>query len=84
MCSPNNPTGNSFKYCDVLKLINEFDGIIVLDEAYIDFSSNNSLTGLINEHDNLIITQTLSKAYGMAGARIGYGIVKQENNRLYK
>jgi histidinol-phosphate aminotransferase len=45
LCSPNNPTGNSFKYCDVLKLINEFDGIIVLDEAYIDFSSNNSLTG---------------------------------------
>ena len=74
LCSPNNPTGNSFKYCDVLKLINEFDGIIVLDEAYIDFSSNNSLTGLINEHDNLIITQTLSKAYGMAGLRLGIGL----------
>ena len=74
LCSPNNPTGNSFKYCDVLKLINEFDGIIVLDEAYIDFSSNNSLTGLINEHDNLIITQTLSKAYGMAGLRLGMGL----------
>ena len=74
LCSPNNPTGNSFKYCDVLKLINEFDGIIVLDEAYIDFSSNNSLTELINEHDNLIITQTLSKAYGMAGLRLGMGL----------
>jgi histidinol-phosphate aminotransferase len=74
LCSPNNPTGNSFKYCDVLKLINEFDGIIVLDEAYIDFSSNNSLTELINEHDNLIITQTLSKAYGMAGLRLGIGL----------
>jgi len=74
LCSPNNPTGNSFKYCDVLKLINEFDGIIVLDEAYIDFSSNNSLTGLINEHDNLIITQTLSKAFGMAGLRLGMGL----------
>ena len=73
LCSPNNPTGNSFKYCDVLKLINEFDGIIVLDEAYIDFSSNNSLTELINEHD-LIITQTLSKAYGMAGLRLGMGL----------
>lgn len=74
LCSPNNPTGNSFKYCDVLKLINEFDGIIVLDEAYIDFSSNNSLTGLIDEHENLIITQTLSKAYGMAGLRLGMGL----------
>ena len=74
LCSPNNPTGNSFKYCDVLKLINEFDGIIVLDEAYVDFSSNNSLTGLINEYENLIITQTLSKAYGMAGLRLGMGL----------
>lgn len=74
LCSPNNPTGNSFKYCDVLKLINEFDGIIVLDEAYVDYSSNNSLTGLINEYENLIITQTLSKAYGMAGLRLGMGL----------
>lgn len=74
LCSPNNPTGNSFKLHDVVKLINEFDGIIVLDEAYIDFSTSNSLIALINKHDNLIITQTLSKAYGMAGLRLGMAL----------
>ena len=74
LCSPNNQTGNSFKLHDVVKLINEFDGIIVLDEAYIDFSTSNSLIALINKHDNLIITQTLSKAYGMAGLRLGMAL----------
>ena len=73
LCSPNNPTGNSFKFSEIVKLIIEFDGIVVLDEAYIDFSSNKSLIELIDKYDNIIITQTLSKAYGMAGLRLGMG-----------
>lgn len=74
LCSPNNPTGNSFTNEDIVFLINNFWGIVVVDEAYIDFSANISLVGLIEKYDNLIILQTLSKAYGLAGLRIGLAI----------
>ncbi|MEO2143819.1 MAG: aminotransferase class I/II-fold pyridoxal phosphate-dependent enzyme, partial [Flavobacteriaceae bacterium] len=73
LCSPNNPTGNSFDINDLNDLIKDFKGIVVVDEAYIDFSSQKSLISLIDKHDNLIITQTMSKAYGMAGIRLGMG-----------
>lgn len=71
LCSPNNPTGNSFDNATVEKLLKEFNGIIVIDEAYIDFSGQESWLNRLEEFPNLIITQTLSKAYGMAGIRLG-------------
>jgi len=79
LCSPNNPTGNSFEINVLDNLIKKFNGIVVVDEAYIDFSSQKSLTNLINKYENLIITQTMSKAYGMAGIRLGMGI---SNNKI--
>ena len=71
LCSPNNPTGNSFSDENVLKLVENFNGLIVIDEAYIDFSQKESWLSKIDEYPNLIITQTLSKAYGLAGIRLG-------------
>lgn len=73
LCSPNNPTGNSFDTNDLIDIIKGFEGVVVVDEAYIDFSSKQSLISLINDNNNLIITQTMSKAYGMAGIRLGMG-----------
>ncbi|WP_418509928.1 histidinol-phosphate transaminase [Corallibacter sp.] len=71
LCSPNNPTANSFESSKIEKLISKFSGIVVIDEAYIDFSKNESWLNRINEFPNLIVTQTLSKAYGLAGIRLG-------------
>jgi histidinol-phosphate aminotransferase len=71
LCSPNNPTGNSFSDESVVKLLQNFKGLIVIDEAYIDFSENPSWMIEMDEYPNLIITQTLSKAYGLAGIRLG-------------
>lgn len=71
LCSPNNPTANSFDKDKVETLINNFKGIVVIDEAYIDFSEEESWLCRLNEFPNLIITQTLSKAYGLAGIRLG-------------
>jgi len=71
LCSPNNPTGNSFSQENVETLLKSFKGLVVIDEAYIDFSSEGSWLLRLNEFPNLIITQTLSKAYGMAGIRLG-------------
>ena len=78
LCSPNNPTGNSFDTNDLTALIKGFNGVVVVDEAYIDFSSKQSLISLINDNNNLIITQTMSKAYGMAGIRLGMGFSNQK------
>jgi histidinol-phosphate aminotransferase len=71
LCSPNNPTGNSFSDESVVKLLENFKGLVVIDEAYIDFSDKESWLAKIDEYPNLIITQTLSKAYGLAGIRLG-------------
>jgi histidinol-phosphate aminotransferase len=71
LCSPNNPTGNSFSDENVAYLLQNFNGLIVIDEAYIDFSKKQSWMNELDEYPNLIITQTLSKAYGMAGIRLG-------------
>lgn len=71
LCSPNNPTANSFNSKKIEQLIRKFNGIVVVDEAYIDFSSQESWLGRLNEFSNLIVTQTLSKAYGLAGIRLG-------------
>ena len=71
LCSPNNPTANSFNADLVQRLIIGFNGIVVIDEAYIDFSSQESWLSKLDAFPNLIVTQTLSKAYGLAGIRLG-------------
>lgn len=71
ICSPNNPTGNAFQKKHIKELLNNFHGLVVVDEAYIDFSENKSWISSLPKHPNLIVTQTLSKAYGMAGIRLG-------------
>ena len=78
LCSPNNPTGNSFSRNDLIDLIESFNGVVVIDEAYIDFSSNSSLVNLIDKYNNLIVTQTMSKAFGMAGIRLGMGFANKK------
>ena len=78
LCSPNNPTGNSFDFEKIKKLITEFDGIVVVDEAYIDFSQQESCVSLLNEFQNLVVLQTFSKALGMAGARLGIAFTSTE------
>jgi histidinol-phosphate aminotransferase len=71
LCSPNNPTGNSFSDESVVSLLQNFNGLVVIDEAYIDFSKKQSWVNELDEYPNLVITQTLSKAYGLAGIRLG-------------
>lgn len=71
LCSPNNPTGNSFSEEKILEILNNFNGLVVIDEAYIDFSESESWINRLDNYPNLVVTQTLSKAYGMAGIRLG-------------
>ncbi len=78
LCSPNNPTANSFEADRIEKLINSFNGIVVIDEAYIDFSTQESWVSRLDEFPNLIVTQTLSKAYGLAAIRLGICYASQE------
>lgn len=78
LCSPNNPSGNSFRREDILTLLQSFTGLVVIDEAYIDFSTQKSLVSDLSSYSNLIITQTLSKAYGLAGIRLGICIASEE------
>ena len=74
LCSPNNPTGNSFPREDMLRLADEFGGMVVVDEAYIDFAEAESLRSEIAQRPNLIILQTMSKARAMAGLRVGLAL----------
>ena len=71
LCSPNNPTANSFSDEAVVFLLKNFKGLVVIAEAYIDFSNKQSWMNELDEYPNLVITQTLSKAYGLAGIRLG-------------
>lgn len=71
LCSPNNPTANGMKRTDLLKLIAQFPGIVVVDEAYIDFSGQESMAGLVQQYPNLVVLQTFSKSFGLAGIRLG-------------
>lgn len=79
ICSPNNPTGNAFSNSELLSLAEAFDGILVVDEAYIDFSKVGSLASRVAEMDNVVVLQTMSKAAGMAGLRLGMAF---SNNRI--
>ncbi|AUS06781.1 histidinol-phosphate transaminase [Pseudotamlana carrageenivorans] len=78
ICSPNNPTGNSFASEAISNLLKSFKGIVVIDEAYIDFSNEESWASRLLEFPNLIVTQTLSKAYGLAGIRLGLCFASEE------
>jgi len=78
LCSPNNPSGNSFSADKVEELLLKFNGLVVIDEAYIDFSEEQSWLKKLGEFPNLIITQTLSKAYGLAGIRLGICYASEE------
>ena len=74
LCSPNNPTGNSFPREDMLRLADEFEGMVVVDEAYIDFAEAESLKSEIAQRPNVIVLQTMSKAWAMAGLRVGLAL----------
>ena len=75
MCSPNNPTGRILKEDLIISLINKFpNSIFIIDEAYMDFCENLTLLNLINKYPNLIFVKTFSKAFSLAGLRVGYGI----------
>lgn len=78
LCSPNNPTGNSLDRDEIYKILKGFEGIVVLDEAYIDFSSEPSFVSELKKFPNLIILQTLSKAWGAAGIRLGMAFASPE------
>jgi histidinol-phosphate aminotransferase len=77
ICSPNNPTGNCMNYQDIRYIIDNFKGIVVIDEAYIDFSKKPSFCELVPVHPNLIVMQTFSKALGLAAARVGIAYTNQ-------
>lgn len=71
ICSPNNPTGNLMNRSDVEYILDNFKGVVLVDEAYVDFADDASLIPLIDKYDNLIVSQTFSKAWGLAAARVG-------------
>ena len=71
ICSPNNPTGNLISSKKIVQLLENFNGLVVIDEAYIDFANQKSWISKLNNYPNLVVTQTLSKAYGLAGIRLG-------------
>lgn len=78
ICSPNNPTGNSINYQDIEILLNNFPGLVVIDEAYINFSRQRSLLQELKEYPNLVILQTFSKAWGLAALRLGMAFASEE------
>lgn len=78
LCSPNNPTGNSMNRNEIRKVIAGFQGIVIVDEAYIDFSSEPSLLSELKQYPNLVVLQTLSKAWGSAGVRLGMAFASYE------
>lgn len=78
VCSPNNPSGNLMKREAIIELLEKFNGIVVVDEAYIDFAETESFTKLIDRYPNLIVLQTFSKAWGMAALRCGMAFAQKE------
>jgi histidinol-phosphate aminotransferase len=78
ICSPNNPTGNSMDRRSIEMILNNFDGLVVIDEAYINFSRQKSFVADLNEYPNLVVMQTLSKAWGLAGLRMGMAFASKE------
>ena len=78
ICSPNNPTGNSLDSIDIETILNHFNGIVVVDEAYINFSKQKSFAQSLIDYPNLVVLQTLSKAWGLAGIRLGMAFASKD------
>lgn len=78
LCSPNNPTGNLIDQVDIVRIIEAFDGIVVVDEAYIDFADQPTMVGCLDRYPNLVVLHTFSKAWGMAGLRLGAAFASKE------
>jgi histidinol-phosphate aminotransferase len=78
LCSPNNPSGNAFSQEKIRDIVESFSGLVVIDEAYIDFSAQESWLEKLDKYPNLVVTQTLSKAFGMAGIRLGVCYASRE------
>ncbi|MGB8192595.1 MAG: histidinol-phosphate transaminase [Chitinophagaceae bacterium] len=78
LCSPNNPTGNSLLREDVEMVLNNFEGLVIIDEAYINFSRQRSFSRELEEYPNLVVMQTLSKAWGLAALRVGTAFASEE------
>lgn len=78
LCSPNNPTGNLINKEDIRKLAEKYESIIIVDEAYADFCINGSVADLVSSHENIIVLRTFSKAWGLAGARLGYCVASSK------
>ncbi|MFV0529871.1 MAG: histidinol-phosphate transaminase [Flavobacteriales bacterium] len=83
ICSPNNPTGNLIKKSAIQFILKNFKGIVIIDEAYIDFTDEESIINLINQYNNLIVSQTFSKAWGLASVRIGIAYADKEIISFY-
>lgn len=83
ICSPNNPTGNSLNRNEILSVIERFEGIVIVDEAYIDFADQMSMRQELPSHPNLIILQTMSKAWGSAAIRLGMAFASKEIVSIY-
>ncbi|MNZ00217.1 Histidinol-phosphate aminotransferase [compost metagenome] len=83
ICSPNNPTGNSIRRQDIETVLNNFQGLVVVDEAYINFSAVKSFTQELTEYPNLVVLQTLSKAWGLAALRLGMAFASKEIIAVY-
>lgn len=78
LCSPNNPTSNSLNRDDIIYLLEQFKGIVVVDEAYIDFSIRRGILERLNDYPNLVVLQTFSKAWGLAGIRLGMAFASKQ------
>ncbi len=78
LCSPNNPTSNNLDRNEIIRVINRFEGLVIVDEAYIDFSPGTTLLNILDQHPNLVVLQTFSKAWGLAGIRLGIAFSNQE------
>ncbi|MDE1191537.1 MAG: histidinol-phosphate transaminase [Arachidicoccus sp.] len=83
LCSPNNPTGNSLNRNDIETVLNNFNGIVVIDEAYINFARQKSFLQELKEYPNLVVLQTFSKAWGLAGLRLGMMFASEEMIRVF-
>lgn len=78
ICSPNNPTGNSIDRTDIEMILSSFEGIVVIDEAYINFARQKTFIQELTEYPNLVVMQTLSKAWGLAALRVGMGFASED------
>ncbi|MEM3382860.1 MAG: histidinol-phosphate transaminase [Nitrososphaerales archaeon] len=84
ICSPNNPTGNQFKLEDVKAIVDSFPGLVLVDEAYVEFAKD-SLVRFVKNYENLVVTRTFSKAFGLAGLRVGYALSNSEiSNTIFE